>query len=1068
MAISHVWSDGTGTGAWPKKGVNRCLWLFFRDIARRFQVKGIWKFYWDEEDPRKAAKTASLAIIMSPWFSRGWTALELAKSRKVKILFKGNSGFVVKDPDNDILAITDSPGTVHYTATQAIIHLRRRKVTNMDDLLTVLGPRYTSWSRDMAIIAGLLVGIEIADADSQQGIYQNILRKIGSLCHEHLFHNSARMSRGFSWSPANILNIPRALSRPRLHIEADGNVVGEWQAFHLNTIKRDAFVWFGMHPMTEVYLRAALNYPLKHVFLIEPGSKSISKALLVRVIGKISPLSRLSCHLVGFLQFHPAQRPKMDDLMDVEISLGETVVSDETAGDAWDVIRVIAMEQKRSKNYPITLASRINKLENKNVAKNADIGIHHSKQTEPKNTASSESSSWFPLHLAADNGDENEVKRLLEEGADVNAQDKYSWTALHRAVWRCNGAVVNALMSLKANPTLEDEIGQTPLHLAAERGHMSILQALLCSDHRMDFQCKFDGQTLLHRGPWSGSRAVIDLLGKCSPLDTKDTVGRTALHIAADLSYEYVVDLLISWGADVNIVDKHGRTALSYAARNGEVTVLRVLLKQQSIKINISDEFGRTPLSLAAWHGHEGATRTLLQYPDTEVDLTDHLGRPPLFHATLHGHNRVIKLLSGHINSSVGDERDWLLFSRRLAEDGFEAAMNVLLDQSCIKEVKSHDQTKTSYLQMAAEHGNLALAEFLPEHGVPAQPEGISDTDVAPLSLAAANGHGDVFKLLLETEEIPINYYSEHSSPVLLRAAYHGNNKLIKLLIETREINVQLRDEFGMTAFLYACEAGHEMVVKQLLATGKIELNGPQKQGEKALYFAAWNAETELALSYAAKQGHENVVQMLLEAGKVDINCMSKYLKTPLCYAAESGHYAACKLLLDSGRARINTRDTFGRSPFMGAVSSGKHTVVKLFLETGKINNIEEVDQNGRTTLSLAAESGSEAIMKDLFAVGQPIDIDRPDKFGRAPISYAVERNHEAIIRKLLETGRSIDLNRPDDIGNTPLISGARKGYEMIWQILLKSGNPVDISHCNHHGQNLIFGAAILSSEKVM
>src|SRR5205814_7153879 len=44
MAISHVWSDGTGTGAWDEFKVNRCLYHFFRKIAREFGCEEIW---WD-------------------------------------------------------------------------------------------------------------------------------------------------------------------------------------------------------------------------------------------------------------------------------------------------------------------------------------------------------------------------------------------------------------------------------------------------------------------------------------------------------------------------------------------------------------------------------------------------------------------------------------------------------------------------------------------------------------------------------------------------------------------------------------------------------------------------------------------------------------------------------------------------------------------------------------------------------------------------------------------------------------------------------------------------------------
>lgn len=33
MAISHVWSDGTGAGAWDGLKVNKCLYYFFQKVS---------------------------------------------------------------------------------------------------------------------------------------------------------------------------------------------------------------------------------------------------------------------------------------------------------------------------------------------------------------------------------------------------------------------------------------------------------------------------------------------------------------------------------------------------------------------------------------------------------------------------------------------------------------------------------------------------------------------------------------------------------------------------------------------------------------------------------------------------------------------------------------------------------------------------------------------------------------------------------------------------------------------------------------------------------------------------
>src|SRR3984957_6403282 len=335
MAISHVWSDGTGTGAWPPGEVNECLYDFFKRIAEQFQCEGIW---WDtlcipkEKAARSKAiinihrnyedaritlvhdcflrnwewvtpEIACFAIIISPWFSRGWTALELAKSRKVKVIFKGPRGPVIKDLDEDILAKAGASPR-HRIASEVIEGLRKRGIAEVNELLTVLGPRHTSWPRDVAIISGQLTGIKIDPTASQQDIYQKILKKIGKLSHGHLFHNSTPMSKGFGWCPTSLLDIRHSSTQPTLDIGKNGDVSGKWEVFRgLARIPRERYNWKDTHPLIEAKLRSSLKHPNKHLLLVDPEDESITRALLVKVINE-ETLTKVQC--VGPVYFHPS------------------------------------------------------------------------------------------------------------------------------------------------------------------------------------------------------------------------------------------------------------------------------------------------------------------------------------------------------------------------------------------------------------------------------------------------------------------------------------------------------------------------------------------------------------------------------------------------------------------------------------------------------------------------------------------------------------------------------------------------------------------------------------------
>ena len=68
-----------------------------------------------------------------------------------------------------------------------------------------------------------------------------------------------------------------------------------------------------------------------------------------------------------------------------------------------------------------------------------------------------------PLHLAVIAHDLATVQRLLEEGANADAQDDNGWTPLHFAAQDVLVEVVAALLAAKADPSLTDSFGNSPL-----------------------------------------------------------------------------------------------------------------------------------------------------------------------------------------------------------------------------------------------------------------------------------------------------------------------------------------------------------------------------------------------------------------------------------------------------------------------------------------------------------------------------------------------------------------------------------------------------------------------------
>ncbi|KAK6339419.1 hypothetical protein TWF718_008838 [Orbilia javanica] len=261
IAISHVWADGTGIGLEPAGLVNTCLFEYFAKIARTLECRGIW---WDTisipTDPKLRSAAINdmhnnysqaqytvlhdkylsnfewaedgspcLAVILSPWFTRGWTALECIMSRKIKVIFKkpGTDTHepILKDLDEEVLARDPSRcSRGHWIASTIIRRLRQPSpitgdledaentdiIQNVSDLLAVLQPRSTSWPRDRMIIAGLLAGVEVKYGESAEIITQKICEKLKYINPVSLVHGKTPITGAgpWSWCPKYLYDMP--------------------------------------------------------------------------------------------------------------------------------------------------------------------------------------------------------------------------------------------------------------------------------------------------------------------------------------------------------------------------------------------------------------------------------------------------------------------------------------------------------------------------------------------------------------------------------------------------------------------------------------------------------------------------------------------------------------------------------------------------------------------------------------------------------------------------------------------------------------------------------------------
>ena len=175
------------------------------------------------------------------------------------------------------------------------------------------------------------------------------------------------------------------------------------------------------------------------------------------------------------------------------------------------------------------------------------------------------------LHMAAENGHENMVWRLLTLGADADAESADGRTPLQLALETGNESISHLLIQSGADVNAKFASGETPLSVVVGNQWASLVQLLL--------------------------REKADPNGRLPD-------GRTSLHVAAEVGSDIgIVTLLCDEGADPSIADENFWTALHYATHYGHKEVASMLLEVHGLH-EVFERIGWTPLHAAIEQEH--------------------------------------------------------------------------------------------------------------------------------------------------------------------------------------------------------------------------------------------------------------------------------------------------------------------------------------------------------------------------------------------------------------------------------------------------------------------------------
>ena len=182
-----------------------------------------------------------------------------------------------------------------------------------------------------------------------------------------------------------------------------------------------------------------------------------------------------------------------------------------------------------------------------------------------------------PLIAAAFRGDTEEMRSLIEQGADANASDRHGKTALHYAVEHGQTDIMQWLISNGADANVPDRKGNTALHIASDYGSQSAVKILLPMIHDLNTGNEW-GSTALHYAAAYGHIEVMQLLiSNGADVNQQSTFGRTPLHAAAQFPDTAPAKLLLAAGADPDIRDADGLLPIDLAKQRQNERVSRFL-----------------------------------------------------------------------------------------------------------------------------------------------------------------------------------------------------------------------------------------------------------------------------------------------------------------------------------------------------------------------------------------------------------------------------------------------------------------------------------------------------------
>ncbi|CAB0037247.1 unnamed protein product [Trichogramma brassicae] len=619
----------------------------------------------------------------------------------------------------------------------------------------------------------------------------------------------------------------------------------------------------------------------------------------------------------------------------------------------------------------------------------------------------------------------------------MDVRDSRGWTPLHSALRAGNIKAAEFLLENRADATWADNQGWTPrsliyefdLNYMDERG-FTHFQAACSVPNGRELVVKFlqhgqnpnffvNGYSLLRTALHNDTEWAAELLRRGADPTYVDADGSTALHTICRDGRVYLLNL-VQVAVQINVPDKKGDSPLHLALESGNKEATEILLTKGADP-NLVNAKGSTPLHIMCQKS-EGYKLVEIFFKivndigkPVQVNVRDSFGNTPL-HLTIR-HTSMKKseiLLVNGANPNLADKDGCTalhLICNTRRHDAMRRFFEIIDKNPQTVQIDAQNKNGDTPLHMAVRTGNNKKFEMLLNRG--ADPNVTNQDRWTALHFLSRRISDDFMLHFFEITDkirrtVQIDAQNKDGdTPLLMALQSRGTKKFEMLLERGADPNVINRDGWTALHFL-SRRISDDFMLHFFEITDNIR---------KTVQIDAQNKDGDTPLHMAVRSGSNKKFEMLLERG-ADPNVTNRDGWTALHFLSRRisddfmWHFFE---ITDKIRrtVMIDARDKKGRTPLCAALFVKNTEAAEQLLERGANPNLADV--NGWTPLHIMCIECN-WFLKTFFRINeerqQPVDINAKTNEGRTPLNLLRNRmpvNYEEASRYLEQRGAELD-----------------------------------------------------------